>query len=410
MNLFPSRRGIKGFTLVELLVVIAIIGILAALLLPALNLGKLRAKQSFCENNLSQIGIGFHIFGHDHDSKFPMAVSMDEGGAMEFVENGYRAGDIFYFGFHVFQTLSNSLAEPRILICPADLNRVAASNFPHLQNTNVSYFYNANADFLDANSILIGDRNIATNSVLQPTILRLGGGSRLRWTRELHQFKGNILFADGHVEEWNKSKLQFANDTLSKAADLFMPSVLPANFNFASGNSGGGSGGGAGDGGGNGNSTSDLNSSPSGGPQNPGPNSPLPANQLRSLNVNDGNSPPNSSGGKPALLSINGSSKNSGLNENFGANHSQNLQFEKQTNLPSQIVRSNVAGVTPDNPEPPMSPLDQKITKVVRGTFEWGYFLLLLLLLLFLAYKLWQILRRDKNRRRRSRDDFPPQL
>ena len=64
---------------------------------------------------------------------------------------------------------------------------------------------------------------------------------------------------------------------------------------------------------------------------------------------------------------------------------------------------------TTDNSEPAMSPLDQKIAHVVRGTFEWSYLFLLLLLLLYLAYKLWQILRRDKNRRRKNQNQFPPQ-
>jgi prepilin-type N-terminal cleavage/methylation domain-containing protein/prepilin-type processing-associated H-X9-DG protein len=225
-----GRRTSQAFTLIELLCTMAIIGLMAALLLPTVSKGFARARRIYCINSLRQMGLAFHGFAHGHEDKFPIQVSTNGGGSLEWLLSSYGLNDEFYFSYRHFLPLSNDVPTPKILACPADVRQPAA-NYESFRNENLSYFVAANPEFGKPDSVLAGDRN------LTPTfgsVARIGGVLYLKWTYEMHQYKGNVLFADGHVEQMN-GVLRLTNATTTKVESLLVPSIQPSGGSSVSG-------------------------------------------------------------------------------------------------------------------------------------------------------------------------------
>jgi prepilin-type N-terminal cleavage/methylation domain-containing protein len=197
-----GRKLERAMTLLEVLIVIMVIGLLVALLLPSLARPGPRYRMT-CVNNLKQIGLSFRQWALDNNGRFPMNVSVTNGGSEEFVSRGGV--------FAHFMVLADELNTPRILRCPQDTTHTNATSFKtNFTEANISYFIGVDATQTHPAMFLTGDRNLTNGSPSSRGVLLLTTNSVVGWTEKIHVHQGNVGLADGSVMVWNNTYLQQA--------------------------------------------------------------------------------------------------------------------------------------------------------------------------------------------------------
>jgi hypothetical protein len=240
MNPLPSsERSRRGSSWVEVAVVIAVLVVGAMMVLPSLTRTRRHAHPIACVNSLKQVGTAFRLYANDYEGKYPFQVLAEEARSKT---NSSPFGPFDPTNpaelWRVLQAAGNELSSPRILICPADEDRVSATDFNEGQGLTaqsfshptqrlkaLSYFYGLNAREDDPNQLVTGDRNLTSAGTdTNPTKSLLTGqvdlaqffkdpktpNGNLRWGLGLHDKAGNVGFSDGSVQQLTSGKLREA--------------------------------------------------------------------------------------------------------------------------------------------------------------------------------------------------------
>ena len=172
-----NRRRSAGFTLVELLVVIAIIGILVALLLPAVQAAREAARRMSCSNNLKQLGLGMHNFQNTY-GYFPASRNGLGGWSAQAMILPYLEQNALYDQIDPDQDYGTPVSYTPIesYLCPSEINnKLRKDSSGNPENYPLTYGVNCGEWFVwDPAKKVGGEGVFFPNSNLKPRDIRDG--------------------------------------------------------------------------------------------------------------------------------------------------------------------------------------------------------------------------------------------
>jgi prepilin-type N-terminal cleavage/methylation domain-containing protein len=234
----PAQRHPRGFTLVELLVVIAIIGILVALLLPAIQAAREAARRTECMNHLKQFGIAIQNY-HDVKKHFPAGRNGRDQTAVAWpyyilpqIEE-QALYDAFVEGIEVYddQNAATMRTPVAVYACPSRRQPAANRNFdnndaaPDEDYRGVASLgdYAANAGHEDDTG-MDGDTFIAPGSIDIAVAGPIYSGSEISGRRVIDGLSKTLAIGERHIppaeSTWDEALVQFhQGDTAFLAGD-----------------------------------------------------------------------------------------------------------------------------------------------------------------------------------------------